>query len=146
MECTMTEQKMLGGQCLCGAVRVAARTETRDVGACHCGMCRRWGGGPLLAVNCGTEVRFDGLQHVAVHDSSDWAQRGFCRNCGTHLYYRLKESGRYFLPVGLFDEQRGWVLAEQVFVDEQPGYYAFSNETRRMTGAELFAAFAPPEG
>ena len=24
--------------------------EARAIGACHCGVCRRWGGGPLLAV------------------------------------------------------------------------------------------------
>ena len=24
--------------------------------------------------------------------SSAWAERGFCKNCGSHLFYRLKEN------------------------------------------------------
>ena len=27
------------------------------VGACLCSMCRKWGGGPLLAADCGTDPR-----------------------------------------------------------------------------------------
>ncbi len=33
----------------------------------------------------------------------------------------------------------------QIFIDEKPAYYDFANKTHNMTGAEVFAAFAPPD-
>ena len=80
----------VSGSCLCGAVRITVKNINNKVGACHCGMCRKWCGGPLMAVNCGADVIFDGKDNVSVFDSSAWAERGFCSACGSHLYYRLK--------------------------------------------------------
>ena len=129
------------GQCLCGAVKVTAKSASNSAGACHCSMCRRWGGGPFLAVDCGTDVVIEGEDHVKVFDSSAWADRGFCSACGTHLFYRLKENGQLMLPAGLLEGQDELVFDHQVFVDEKPAFYDFSNETENMTGAEIAAEF-----
>ncbi len=143
----MTDSNLGKGRCLCGSVEVTAKTMGNEVGACHCGMCRRWTGGPFLAVECGTDVTFSGEEHVTVFDSSAWAERGFCKKCGTHLFYRIKESGQYIMPAGLFDgTDAEFVFNHQIFVDEKPDFYDFANETRNMTGAEVFAMYAPPSG
>ncbi len=131
---------MSNGKCLCGAIEIEAPEQSQEVGACHCEMCRRWGGGPLLAVDCGTQVQVNG-DSVSEFNSSDWAVRGFCNLCGTHLYYKLKQTGQCIIPAGLFDSGN-MVLDHEVFVDEQPKYYGFANQTHRMTGAEVFAMFA----
>lgn len=133
------------GACLCGAVSVTAKRAANSVGACHCTMCRRWGGGPFMEISCGTEVSFGGDGSISVFSSSDWAERGFCGNCGTHLFYRLKETGHHMIPVGLFDGDDALVFEQQVFIDEKPTYYSFANETQDMTGAELFAKYQPPD-
>jgi len=138
----MTERK---GQCLCGAVNFTVKHMRSNVGACHCGMCRRWGGGPLMAVNCGTEVAFEGEENITVYNSSDWAERGFCNKCGSHLFYRLKESNEHQMPVGLFDNQEGFDFNLQVFVDRKPSFYSFSNKTNEMTEAEVIEKFAPSQ-
>jgi hypothetical protein len=104
-------------------------------------MCRRWGGGPFMEIDCGADVDIDGGENVSVFDSSDWAERGFCRNCGTHLFYRLKESGQHMVPIGLFDDSASLVFKAQVFVDEKPEYYEFANQTKNFTGAEIIAMF-----
>ena len=129
--------------CLCGAVRLTVASPDATLGACHCTMCRKWGGGPLLAIDCGTAVEIDGEEHVTAYDSSDWAQRGFCSRCGSHLFYRLKEGDQYVIPIGLFDDHPEVSFDSQIFVDEKPEYYAFANETTLMTGAEVFAKYAP---
>lgn len=113
--------------------------------ACHCGMCRRWGGGPLIEVECGTEVTFTGEDNISVYDSSEWAERGFCKHCGTHLFYRLKGILEYQVLVGLFENQQNLVFKEQVFIDEKPDYYSFSNKTSNLTGAEIYAMYAGSE-
>ncbi len=132
------------GRCLCGAIEVTVEAVSSRLGACHCNMCRRWGGGPLFAVDCGTAVEFAGAENVGRFDSSQWAERGFCKLCGTHLFYRIKSADQYLMPVGLFDDPKGIVFNHQVFVDEKPTYYSFSNATHDMTGAEVFAKYAPP--
>lgn len=131
------------GSCLCGAVSFKAHNIKLNVGACHCNMCRKWGGGPFMAVDCGADVDFENVETIAVYNSSDWAERGFCSTCGTHLFYRLKESGQHIMPAGLLDIEGDCEFDHQVFIEEKPGYYTFANETRDMTGAELFAQFAP---
>lgn len=138
----MSKTTDLHGQCLCGSVRINAQVSDASVGACHCSMCRRWGGGPFMEVNCGQAVTFDGEEDIATFSSSDWAERGFCRKCGTHLFYKIRETGQHMVPVGLFDEGPDLAFETQVFIDEKPAYYAFSNETRNLTSEEVFALFA----
>ena len=129
------------GACLCGAVRVVARTKSNHIGACHCGMCRKWGGGPLMAVECEDAVTFEGEAEIATYGSSEWAERGFCRQCGTHLFYRLKEAG-FSIPVGLFDGDATWTLSDQIFIDQKPGFYSFAETTKNLTGEEVFAQYS----
>lgn len=132
------------GHCLCGEVRINAKKISTSVGACHCDMCRKWGGGPYMAIDCGTEVSFEGDENIATFGSSEWADRGFCKKCGTHLFYKLKENGQLMMSLGLFDEDQSFVFDHQVFIDEKSALYSFTNQTNDMTGAELFAKFAPP--
>lgn len=132
------------GRCLCGAVRLGS-PDAREIGACHCGFCRRWGGGPLLAVHCGPQVRIEGGDQVTVFASSEWAERAFCSRCGSHLYYRLLATGEYFVPAGLF-ESDDFELASQIYIDRKPGYYAFANSTPMLTEQQVIDRFAPPEG
>jgi len=130
-------------RCLCDAVEIDAHNNSVKVEACHCAMCRKWGGGPLLVIACGDEVTINGEDHVSLHPSSDWAERGFCRRCGTHLFYRLSDSKQYMVPAGLFDEQGEFVFEEQIFIDKKPGYYSFANATHNLTEAQVFEKFAP---
>ena len=130
------------GQCICGAVSFIANNMSTHVGACHCNMCRQWGGGPFMEVECGSEVIFNGEENISIFNSSDWAERGFCKNCGTHLFYKLKEGNLHMVPVGLFKDDGHFVFKTQVFIDEKPAYYHFANETKEMTGDELMALFS----
>ncbi|GAB4196627.1 MAG: GFA family protein [Wenzhouxiangellaceae bacterium] len=138
----MTDSPERQGQCLCGACQLTTKTLSTDIGVCHCAMCRRWTGGPLLAVDCSTEVTLNGDDNIGTYSSSDWAERGFCQRCGTHLFYRLKATGQYIVPAGLFGDNVEMQLHHQIFIEEKPAYYDFAQQTPTMTGAEVFAQFA----
>ncbi len=140
----MSNLSVAKGSCLCGALSLSTTSMNHHVAACHCSMCRKWGGGALLAVECGSDVSFSGEENIGVYQSSEWAERGFCNKCGSHLFYRLKQNHQYIIPVGIFDNSEGLVFEHQVFIDEKPEYYSFANETKNLTGAEIFAQFAPP--
>lgn len=133
--------KNLKGTCLCGAVSVEATLNEEAMGACHCNMCRRWSGGPMLTVDGGTDVTITGEDNISEFKSSEWAARGFCKHCGTHIFYKMNANGQYFMPAGLFDGVDSLLFSHQIFIDEKPGNYEFANETHNMTGAEVFAAF-----
>lgn len=96
-----------------------------------------------MSVECHQVPTINGIEHVTSYSSSDWAERGFCMHCGTHLFYRLKDADFYALSAGLFTETRHWPLTLQVFVDEKPENYSFANETRMMTGEQVFEAWSP---
>ncbi len=130
------------GSCLCGAVALHTTQLVLDAGACHCDICRKWGGGPLLALSCGDDLSIEGRDKISVFDSTAWAERGFCSVCGTHLFIRVKPNGRYILPAGLFSAERDLRFDHQIFIDKKPDYYGFSNKTKNLTGAEVFAEHA----
>lgn len=138
----MSNTNLIKGSCLCGAVILSTKSINNHIAACHCSMCRKWGGGPLLGVECENDLSFSGEENIGIYQSSEWAERGFCKKCGSHLFYRLKEQNHYYIPAGIFDNSEGLVFDLQVFIEEKPEYYSFANETKNMTGEELFAEFA----
>ena len=99
----------------------------------------------MLAVHCGPGVEFEGAEHISVYASSQWAQRAFCKNCGTHLYYKLLATQEYFVPAGVFDSD-DFEMASQIYVDRKPAYYDFANQTPMLTEQQVIAQFAPPDG
>jgi hypothetical protein len=131
------------GKCLCSAVRFTAESVETHHHACHCGMCRRWSGGALF-VAAATGVKFTGTENLATYRSSEWAERGFCKACGSSLFYLLKPTGQYMLCVGAFDDSSEFRLAREIYIDHKPGGYAFAGEHPRLTEEETLAEFAPP--
>ena len=94
-----------------------------------------------MSVPCTGEFVFEDERALGVRASSEWAERGFCTQCGSSLFYRLLD-GRYKnVAAYAFDVNDDFVFTAEVFVDEQPGQYAFATPTHRMTGAEVVAQF-----
>lgn len=130
------------GKCMCGAVSYTAEIADSQCSACHCGMCRRWTGGPLLAVSA-KDIQWQGEDSLATIASSDWAERGFCSKCGSGLYWRITAPGRFegatSVPLGTLDDQSGLTLSREWFIDKKPDAYALAGEHRCVTEAEAFA-------
>jgi len=138
----MENSKIATGACLCGAVTLSFDLKNEIFDACHCGMCRKWGGGPALTVEVGRNLSFQGQEFISTYNSSDWAERGFCKQCGTHLFYRLKESGQCNVPLGLLKNTEHFKFHVQIFSDMKPGNYTFADKTEKMTEAEVIAKYA----
>lgn len=95
----------------------------------------------MFAVESAQSVSFTGSEEIAIFSSSDWAERGFCQQCGTHLFYRLKQNDHYALPVGLLDSSDTWIITEQIFIEQKPAYYSLAEKTKLLTGEEVFAQY-----
>lgn len=114
--------------------------------ACHCTDCRRWGGGPFIGPAM-AELTFTAKDTLKWYQSSDWAERGFCSNCGSSLFYRLLETPEKIgVSGGAFAElPNNLPITMEFFIDSKPDYYAFEGERKRLTGEEVFAMFAQTE-
>lgn len=132
------------GQCLCGAVRFAADGVEAHHHACHCGMCRRWTGSAFHVAST-ERVTFEDDTQLGRYRSSSWAERGFCRCCGTTLFYFLRPTQTYMMSVGAFDDQTPFRLVREIFVDRKRDGYALAGDHERWTEAETFARLAPPD-
>jgi hypothetical protein len=131
----------LSGKCLCGAVRFTATPKNDEMSVCHCGMCRRWSGGVFMAVGCETLDVEDGAP-LGVYRSSDYGERVFCSVCGSSLFWRMHDDSFFAVCPQAFDDPSRFRFASEIFIDAKPANYAFANDTRKMTGAEFFAAMS----
>ena len=132
------------GQCLCGAVRFEASIGAREVGACHCSICRRWSGGVFLAVEC-ESVSVQNEQNLGVYSSSEWGERCFCKACGSTVMWRSKDGAHHAVSVQSFNDPSSFSFASQIFIDEKPTNYSFAQATKTMTGPEFIAMITSAE-
>ena len=86
-------------------------------------------------------VVFAGDENIGIYDSSEWAERGFCKIFGSNLFYRLKATGGYHMPVGVFDDQSVFRITGEIFIDRKPPGYDFAGDHPRLTEAETMAMF-----
>lgn len=120
-------------QCLCGAVSLET-AENRELHACHCGKCRVWGSGASFTL-AAQSPEITGSEHIAHYHSSEWAQRCFCKHCGTHLF--VKVGNDYYINAGLFADNAGFETTSQIFIDCKAPYYDLANDTPKLTEAEF---------
>ena len=134
----------LEGQCLCGAVTITAQMDAPMLRACHCDMCRRQNSGAYMSIsNDPHAIAVEG--EVTIYRSSEWAERGFCPQCGSTLWYGTVHDGARHLSAGLFDNAGGAPLKLEFFNDNCPEGYAFAGDHKKLTTAETIALFAPQE-
>ncbi len=86
---TASVNQRINGKCLCGAVSFDFSPKIKWVAHCHCSQCRRahgaafvtWVGVDDSSVNINS-------QSLNWYQSSTQAQRGFCKQCGSTLFFR----------------------------------------------------------
>ncbi|MGB0906802.1 MAG: GFA family protein [Maricaulaceae bacterium] len=130
----------LKGACHCGGVEFEVPAQSH-VDTCHCNICRRLTSGPFIGMECHSGLKLLKSESLKWYDSSEWARRGFCGECGANLFYNLKGSEFYSISAGALNIPAGTELTKELFIDEKPDYYAIAGERIRMTGEEVFASF-----
>jgi hypothetical protein len=85
----MATSATYAGGCVCGAIRFASAAGPVASGYCHCRLCQRSSGAPVLAWASFPVATFAYLEGApSVYRSSDHGQREFCARCGTQIAYR----------------------------------------------------------
>jgi len=128
------------GGCQCGAVRYSLATAPEESSICHCRMCQKASGQkasgqPFMAL---ARVKREDLTWTrgspTIFKSSNLAERGFCRDCGTPLTYRFLDSEELSVAVGSLDDPRAAAPTVQYGVEgELPWCAALPSLPRRRT-------------
>lgn len=130
----------ISGKCLCGAIAFEARRERETVDACHCVQCRRWSGHYWVSVNVRRETMafLRGEDKIGWHRSSDYVRRGFCKACGSALFWQPDQHPEYghifAISAGSLDMPTGLRLAEHIFVGEKGDYYDLADSLPQKAG------------
>lgn len=95
----------LSGGCQCGLVRYQATARQDNSHVCHCRMCQKAVGNFFAAL---VGIPRDAIswtkEQPDVFQSSDLVTRGFCRNCGTPLFYDYEGSAHISVTTGSLDD------------------------------------------
>ena len=100
----MSEGRLAGG-CQCGAVRYALHSAPQDAHLCHCRMCQKAMGSYFAPWGDVAREDFELTRgRLATFNSSDYVERGFCRDCGTPMTFRYLEGpDRISVALGSLD-------------------------------------------
>jgi hypothetical protein len=117
------------GGCLCGGVRYRVRGALRDVIACHCTQCRRTSGHHAAMTSAASDdLELTASSTLAWYRSSATAERGFCKVCGSNLFWRPEGEGRTAITAGTLDGPTGMRLMEHIFVADKGDYYPIDDD------------------
>lgn len=118
---------MIKGQCLCGRVKIVIEGAlSHPPEACHCSQCRKQSGHFLAAVNVKRDsLLVSGEDSICWYQSSEKVERGFCKNCGSSLFWKPNIEGYEYTAVclGLIDDRIEHSLAKHTFVSDKGRYY-----------------------
>jgi hypothetical protein len=105
------------GGCLCGKIRYRTIGEPESVSFCHCTMCRRASGSPVVPWATFPKRRVEWLtEPPARYPSSAKAERGFCPRCGSALLFVFVAKEEWVdLTVGTFDDPDSLTPTHHIF-------------------------------
>ncbi len=130
------------GQCLCGSVKFETALPDH-IDACHCSMCQKWAGSVFIGADYrkSDAVKILSDTDLTWYESSEWAKRGFCKVCGSSLFYRLKQVEDFWaVCAGSLNLPSGLSLNKEIFIDEKSDMFELSGDHDRLTGQEFFAS------
>lgn len=142
----MSHKDQHRGQCLCGAVRYSVAGGLRPVIACHCSQCRRATGNYMTATAAMRETLIvDGAENITWFTSSDTARRGFCRVCGSNLFWEGKDLPYTSITAGSLDNPTGLTLDRHIYVADKGDYYRIADGVAQSQEFEGYDP-TPPRG
>jgi adenylate cyclase len=85
----VVEKPLATGGCLCGNIRYELASKPLGSMLCHCRMCQRFSGAPILEGTTFPKNTFRLIKgEPKIYHSSKIAERGFCGDCGSPIFYR----------------------------------------------------------
>ena len=134
----MNLRKTVKGNCLCGAVVFCATLPSKWCAHCHCTMCRKaHGAGYVTWVGFEQQqVSFtQGEKDLHWYISSPGAERGFCKQCGSSLFFRSRQwPGELHIALGCFTDEIDRQPQANVFFDQHVNWMPIDESLKTKGG------------
>jgi hypothetical protein len=124
---------MKTGSCLCGGVAFELRGPLKPVTACHCTQCRKQTGNYWASTtSADADLHFTRKDTLAWYRASDKAQRGFCKACGSTLFWKADGRDTTSICAGAIDGATGLKLEGHIYCDNAGDYYEIAGGGYRL--------------
>lgn len=112
------------GSCLCGKISFKIDELTRDVVMCHCQQCRKQTGHQVAATRVDdSALELTGEEHLTWFAATDDAKRGFCKHCGSVLFWKSNGSNSTAVMAGSLERPTGLETTKHIFTEFKGDYY-----------------------
>ncbi|AZZ93950.1 GFA family protein [Hahella sp. KA22] len=126
------------GSCLCGAVQYEVKTFEENVSHCHCSKCRKFHGaatGTYGVVSMANFTWTAGGDRIAVYRSSEKAERGFCPQCGSSLFFRFLSNPDYIdIALGTLDEEPDQLPKDHIYTASKAKWCVIGDDLPQYLG------------
>ncbi len=114
--------------CLCKAVSVTVKTSLPAPNACHCSQCRKQSGHYWASVDLKSQdVTIEGEDSITWYQASPKVRRGFCKTCGSFMFWDPLHHDTVAVAMGAFDGPTQTALALHIFVADKGDYYEIAD-------------------
>jgi len=124
---------IIKGRCECGKVEFTVDSPRETVTVCHCSQCRRTSGHLWASTHAPYDsvifLNDSGLEWYA---SSKFAKRGFCKHCGSSLFYRTNDEEGIGIAVGSLDSPTKLHINKHIFVASKGDYYDIQDDVLKI--------------
>ena len=129
---------MADGGCFCGAIRYRLDGPPLDAGYCHCRMCQRAVGAPVVAWGTWPVERLTWLTgDVRSYASSARGQRSFCPSCGTSLtFVDPGEAGLVDVTLASLDDPEAFAPDHHIWTSSRIRWLDIDDDLPRHEGSK----------
>ena len=122
-------KKSFTASCLCKGVYFSINGKLRPVINCHCIQCTKTHGNfaaytSLLDKN----IIFKSKKTLKWFNSSNKAKRGFCKKCGSSIFYKENGSLSVSLSAGLLHNPTNLKTISHIFLQNKRDYYKVTDK------------------
>ena len=113
------------GRCLCGSVAFTLTGPLRPIVACHCRQCARWTGHAVYATAVSADrFKLDaGEAQLGWFRASDTAARGYCKGCGSPLFWKPDHGRHISVLAGAIDPPTGLAVSDHIYTEFKSDYF-----------------------
>lgn len=123
------------GGCLCGTVRYSVETGGAIVDYCHCRLCQRASGAPVVAWLQVAPGRFAlTAGSTASHASSATCERHFCGRCGSQIFMTDRDGRSVGVTVASLDKPEAVEPATHGWTSSQMPWLVIADDLPRSPG------------
>ena len=118
------QNRSLSASCLCNGISMTIKGQFRPVINCHCIQCTKTHGNYAAYTSVLEQnIIFKSKKTLKWFQSSAKAKRGFCKKCGSSIFFKRLGSKAVSISAGLFRNPSKLKTISHIYVKNKRDYY-----------------------